>query len=139
MLNMGQKIFIAVDIALLRKSKNLEVLLIKRKNSPFKTFWALPGGFVEAGERLIDAAKRELKEETGAKVSNLKQIWVFDDPKRDPRGRVISVLYSGFSNNHRLHPSSDAGKAEWFPINNFPKLAFDHKELIEKLKNKSKS
>src|SRR3954468_12372163 len=75
---------------------NLQLLLIKRKNEPFKGMWAFPGGFVEDDEDLEPAAIRELEEETGLKVPALQQLYTFGKPKRDPRGRTVSVVYYTF-------------------------------------------
>jgi 8-oxo-dGTP diphosphatase len=69
------------------------VLLIRRGRPPFEGDYALPGGFVEVGETVEDACRRELKEETGIEVRELKLVGVYSDPKRDPRGHTCSVAY----------------------------------------------
>jgi 8-oxo-dGTP diphosphatase len=120
----------------------LQLLLIRRGREPHKGMWALPGGFVqvadgpEQGEDLEAAARRELEEETGAKVSYLEQLYTFGAPGRDPRGRVISVAYMALvrATDHRVVGSDDAAEAEWFPVSTLlagkRPLAFDHDEII---------
>ena len=113
--------------------QRLKVLLIERKLEPFQGEWALPGGFVDMKETLEEAALRELEEETGVRDVFIEQLYTFGDPDRDPRGRVISVAYYALVNLglHELSASSDASKAEWFNINDIPKLAFDHQTIFE--------
>jgi 8-oxo-dGTP diphosphatase len=115
------------------QNQGLRVLLIKRGSEPFKSQWALPGGFVYKNERLDSAAKRELEEETGVKVNFLEQLYTFGDPGRDPRMRVISVAYFGLvrSADFQLNAKTDAEDAAWFNIKKLPGLAFDHQEIIE--------
>jgi 8-oxo-dGTP diphosphatase len=120
----------------------LEVLLIRRGAEPHKGMWALPGGFVrvsdrgDQGEDLEVAARRELEEETGAKVSYLEQLFTFGAPGRDPRGRVISVAYMALvrASDHRVAGHDDAAEAEWVPVSTLlagkRPLAFDHDEIL---------
>jgi 8-oxo-dGTP diphosphatase len=112
----------------------LRILLVKRGNDPYKGAYALPGGFPEMDELLVDAAKRELLEETGLSGVELKQLAAFDAIGRDPRDRNIAVVYFGFTttSNCKLIAGDDAAEAQWFPINELPPLAFDHKEVIER-------
>ena len=86
---------LTVDCCILTQDAAPKVLLIKRKHDPFAGSWALPGGFVDEGERLIDAAKRELKEETSVDPGNmaLEQVGAYGDPGRDPRGWTVSAVY----------------------------------------------
>jgi len=118
------------------ETNKLELLMIKRGNEPYKGFLALPGGFVNMNENLEDAAKRELEEETGVKLSYLEQLYTFGDVNRDPRGRVIAVAYYGLvkSNEHNAIGGDDADEAFWIPINNALNnenmLSFDHKNII---------
>ena len=120
----------------------LKTLLVKRKLEPFKSLWALPGGFVKKGENLAEAAARELKEETGVSGAYLEQLYTFGDPKRDPRGRVITVAYFALMQRYQLKikASSDATEAKLFSVSSLPKLAFDHGEILEyaltRLRNK---
>jgi 8-oxo-dGTP diphosphatase len=119
-----------------------KVLLVQRKADPHKGKWALPGGFVEVsdtggqGEGLEAAARRELKEETGLVVDYLEQLYTFGAPRRDPRGRVISVAYYALvrSTDHHAHAGSDAADVRWFALpedaSPTPELAFDHREVL---------
>lgn len=110
-----------------------KILLIERKNDPFKNMWALPGGFVEENETVKAGAMRELKEETGLNHIKMELIDVFSDPERDPRGRIITAAYLARVNNTDLKPvaGDDAGKVQWFPLDDLPPLAFDHSLIIE--------
>lgn len=119
----------------------LSTLLIKRKTSPFKGQWALPGGFVKKNEALDKAALRELKEETSLSNVYLEQLYTFGDPGRDPRGRVVTVSYLGLLDNlPAVKGGTDAIDAKWFPITELPDLAFDHKKILDyslaRLRNK---
>lgn len=124
---------VTVDIVLFSMD-GPAIALIKRKRTPFKGRWALPGGFVGIGEPLEESAKRELNEETGVKGIPLHQIGAFGDPERDPRGRVITVAYAGAAKEKRpaLRPADDAAEARWFALDDLPRLAFDHREIIKK-------
>lgn len=116
----------------LDESHKLKVLLIQRGHDPYKDFWALPGGFVDMEEPLRNAALRELKEETGVEDVFMEQLYTFGSPDRDPRGRVISVAYYALVNLHK-HPvkaASDARNVKWFEIEQLPKLAFDHEQIM---------
>ena len=116
------------------KQEGVSVLLIQRKYDPFKHSWALPGGFVLEEESLEDAVKRELKEETGATLTYLEQLYTFGTPDRDPRQRIISVAYFGLvktSQYQHLKASTDAELAQWFSIKSLPTLAFDHQQIID--------
>lgn len=111
----------------------LKVVLVERDVEPFEGIWALPGGFVRKGESLEQAALREVREETGITDVFLEQLYTFGNPKRDPRGWVVSVAYYALvaPDQHHLLATTDARRAEWFPINKLPELAFDHKEILE--------
>ena len=115
-----------------------KILLIQRKNDPYKGCFALPGGFVEMDELLKDAAARELMEETGLQGIELTQLAAFDATDRDPRDRNICIAYYGFSTPENAHVNGgdDAEKAEWFNLNNLPPLAFDHQDVIQFAINK---
>lgn len=125
------KIFVTVDVVL---CKSNQILLIKRLKEPFKDFWALPGGFVDENEDLEVAARRELLEETSVKAIQLEQIGAFGKPFRDPRHHTISVVFFGIVPEETIAiAADDAKEADWFPIHTLPELAFDHKEIIEKV------
>jgi len=127
-----EKIKLAADAVVFTiLHKELQILLIKRKNHPFKGMYALPGGYVKTNESLNEAAQRELEEETGVKNIFLKQMRAYGKVDRDPRGRIVSVAYLSLINPHqRLHATTDAEKAKWSPIDDLPKLAFDHQDII---------
>jgi len=108
------------------------VLLIRRGNEPYKGLWAIPGGFLEMDEELEDAAKRELFEETGIEDVELRQMHTFGTLGRDPRGRQITVVFTG-TVDKEIEPAAgdDAAEAEWFDVENLPELAFDHDKVIQ--------
>ncbi|MBR9702795.1 NUDIX hydrolase [Candidatus Woesearchaeota archaeon] len=109
----------------------LKILLIQRKYEPFQGGYAIPGGFVKKDEELEDAVKRELAEETGVTGVFLKQLGAYGKVDRDPRGRILSVAFAALISPHqRLQATTDAMAAEWFAIDNLPKLAFDHDKII---------
>ncbi|HZS07361.1 MAG TPA: NUDIX domain-containing protein [Blastocatellia bacterium] len=112
--------------------ESLKVMLIERDLKPFEGRWAIPGGFVRRGESLEEAALRELKEETGITNVFLEQLYTFGDPKRDPRGWVVSVAYYALVSpeQHHIVAATDARRAEWFPVTKLPALAFDHDEIM---------
>ncbi len=127
------KLQITVDIVLFTiLDKQLHVLLIRRLAEPFRGSYALPGGFVLEDESIDAAANRELQEETGVERVFLEQLYTFGEPKRDPRGRVITVAYYALvANSHILRSGTDAADAAWFSLNKLPQLAFDHQSIIE--------
>ncbi len=130
-----QNIKVTVDAVVFSfQNDALQVLLIQRKNDPFKGQWAIPGGFAEDDESLDAAAKRELQEETGTKLRALHQFHTFGKPDRDPRGRTISVAYLILADHASLQPkaASDAQHVKWFSTDALPPLAFDHSHIIKK-------
>ena len=131
---MSEKVTLAVDTVIFTiKDNDFQILLIKRKNSPYKGMYALPGGLVEKNEEVEETASRELEEETGVKNIFLKQFGVYSSVGRDPRGRVVSVAFIALisSDNINLCAKDDAELAGWFSVDSMPKLAFDHKKVIE--------
>lgn len=119
---------LAVDVVIEREG---EIVLVQRGKEPYKDRWALPGGFVEENERTEEAAKREAKEETNLKINIKELIGVYSDPKRDPRGHVVSITYLAKEEKDKLESSSDAKNAGYFSPKNLPELAFDHKKIIK--------
>jgi 8-oxo-dGTP diphosphatase len=113
--------------------EDLKVLLIQRDVDPFQGRWALPGGFVHIDESLEDAARRELREETGLERVYLEQLYTFGDVGRDPRGRVVSVAYYALVKlgDHRVRAATDAREAGWFAVWDTPSLAFDHDRILQ--------
>ena len=105
------------------------IVLIRRENPPYQGCYALPGGFVEVGEAVEEAAQREAKEETGLDVVLLKLVRVYSKPDRDPRGHVVSICYLAWGRGE-LSAGSDARSAEVFDPEDLPPLAFDHAQII---------
>ena len=125
----------AVTVDAILISNRNSVLLIERGRDPFKGKWALPGGFIDMDEELEMACRRELKEETGLRVGELKQFRAYGGVNRDPRHRTISVLFYAFTEDELVAcASDDAAKAQWFPLNQLPELAFDHRHILEEFK-----
>ncbi len=119
---------LAVDAVVIKGEK---VLLVRRKNEPYKGMLALPGGFVEYGEKTEEAVLRELKEETGMKGRIKRLVGVFSDPKRDPRGHVVSIAYLVEPVSEGITAGDDAAECEWIGIKDIKELAFDHREIIK--------
>ena len=132
---MKQDIKVSVDAVVFGydREEGVSVVLIKRKNEPFQKMWALPGGLVLNGESLDSAVRRELKEEAGIDVNYLEQLYTFGEPDRDPRNHALSVSYFGLvrPQDYQLIAQSDAEDVAWFNIKKLPKLAFDHKKIID--------
>ncbi len=114
------------------REEKVEILLIRRDGPPFRGQWALPGGFIQMDETLLESAKRELVEETGIKDMDLFSLTIAGNPERDPRGRTITALFTGFLTEPfvEVRAGDDAREAEWFAVNRLPQLAFDHAQLI---------
>ena len=107
------------------------VLLIRRGHPPFQGHFALPGGFVDVGEKVEDACRRELMEETGVKAGKLVLLGVYSDPARDPRGHTCSVAFLTRIARATAIAGDDAAGAEWLPLASRPKMAFDHAVILQ--------
>ena len=123
---------VTADCVVMTKEERPQVLLIQRGFDPFKGCWAFPGGFMNMYETTEQSAIRELEEETGLVVTELHQIGAYSKVDRDPRGRTITVAYLVLVD----HPiaatgQDDAAKAQWFPIDALPPLAFDHEDIMQ--------
>ena len=133
---MRKRIALTVDGIVCRgKGAAREILLIRRGREPFKGKWALPGGFVEYWETVESAAVREVFEETGLKAKIAGLVGVYSDPKRDPRGRTVSIVYAleiycPNTPSMKIHGGDDAADAKFFPVSAMPELAFDHAKII---------
>lgn len=119
---------LAVDAVILEDER---IVLVKRKNPPFQDRWALPGGFVEYGETVEEAVRREVQEETGLDVKIEKLVGVYSDPGRDPRGHTVSVVFLCRPVSGLMDAGSDADEVRRFPLSKLPELAFDHRKIIE--------
>jgi 8-oxo-dGTP diphosphatase len=145
------EVAVTVDVVLLTiRAGRLSVLLVERKGDPFRGEWALPGGFVEADDDLDDAARRELREETGVRVAGgrdaaslgyIEQLRSYGAPDRDPRMRIVSVAYVGFTaQNETTIAGSDAADARFWAVDDLAiagigsddgqPLAFDHAQIV---------
>lgn len=111
---------------------DLKILLIQRDLDPFRGRWALPGGFLRLDETIDQAARRELREETGLDQVFLEQLATFGDLDRDPRERVVTVAHYALVrlSDHRVQAATDARDAAWFAIDDLPTLAFDHDRIL---------
>jgi 8-oxo-dGTP diphosphatase len=108
------------------------VLLVRRGRPPFEGRWALPGGFCEWGETTEESCAREAREETGVRVRVGRVLGVYSDPKRDPRGHTISVLYEAWPIDGTVKGGDDAADARWFTSSEVlsADLAFDHGRIV---------
>ncbi len=124
---------VTVDLVLFTVNENrLKVMLVKRAEEPFRNDWSLPGGFIKVGESLDAAAQRVLVEKTGVSDVYMEQLYTFGEPKRDPRSRVITVAYIALIPWQSL-PQPESNKVTdltWAPVDHLPKLAFDHKAIV---------
>jgi 8-oxo-dGTP diphosphatase len=106
------------------------IILIRRKNPPFRGCYALPGGFVEHGETVESAVVREFYEETGLRTKVKSLVGVYSEPDRDPRGHTVTVVFELDSIGGKLKGGDDAAEAKVFPIDALPELAFDHAKIL---------
>lgn len=110
----------------------LKVLLIERGHDPYKGDWAFPGGFLNIDEAAEDGVLRELKEETGLVLSSARQFHAFSAPDRDPRERVITIAFYAVMRVQEVQGGDDAARAAWFSLDELPRLAFDHEEMLQR-------
>lgn len=125
--------YVTTDVVVFTfRDARLHVLLIERGMEPYRGKWALPGGFLRPGEELEACARRELTEETALEQFLLEQVTTVGSIDRDPRGRVITVAYLALVRwGSAVKGGSDARDARWFALDQLPKLAFDHGDLIK--------
>lgn len=127
------RIALTVDIVVIHSEAECHtVLLIQRGREPFAGCWALPGGFVEPGERLLEAAMRELREETGLALADATFVGVYDAPDRDPREHTIAAAFVARIGGPRpgTIARDDARAVAWAPLETLPSLAFDHVAIV---------
>lgn len=126
---MGQdRPYISTDCIVFDESDR--VLLIRRKNEPFRGQYAFPGGFIETGETAEDSARRELMEETGIEAGDLRLLGVYSDPGRDPRHHTITIAYLVRVQGQTPIAGDDAAAAEFVADPAKKKLAFDHDLIL---------
>jgi 8-oxo-dGTP diphosphatase len=113
------------------RNREGKFLCIRRKNPPFQGQWALPGGFVDVGETVEAACARELKEETGLTVTVGRLVGVYSDPKRDPRGHTVSLIFVCAAEHENASGGDDALEARWLTLDEARPLAFDHEKILE--------
>lgn len=108
-----------------------QILLVERKNEPYKGCWALPGGFLEPDETLHDCAVRELREETGLLVDEFAEVGSFSAPDRDPRRRTITIAFvATIGGGTEPKGADDAVDARFWSLETLPALAFDHADIV---------
>ena len=123
-----------VDVILERESK---ILMVRRKKDPYKDHLALPGGFVNEGETVEDAMKREAMEETSLEIHPIDILGVYSDPRRDPRKHIVTVVFVGIIVSGDLRASDDAASIEWIQLGIIDQLqqqkmlAFDHAQILQ--------
>jgi 8-oxo-dGTP diphosphatase len=131
LVNDNPRPMLTVDTVVLTRDATPSVLLVQRENPPFAGNWALPGGFVDEGERVVSAARRELEEETGLCAERIEMLGVYDTPGRDPRGWTVSVVYlARVPVRAEVKGGDDARDARWFTVAGLPELAFDHAAIV---------
>jgi 8-oxo-dGTP diphosphatase len=124
---------VTVDLVVFTVSEDtLKAMLVKRVEVPYSGYWSLPGGFISIGESLEEAAQRVLREKTGVENVYIEQLYTFGEPDRDPRARVITVSYFALIPWKQLDQpeSQKIAGITWHPVDTLPRLAFDHKEIL---------
>lgn len=127
-----QHIKVAVDaVNFTVRDGELMVLLVEMTKKPFTGKWAFPGGLIDDDERAAEAVRRILKESTGLEHAYLEQLATFDDPGRDPVGRVVSIAYFALmpSEAVTLRTGEKYADARWHPVAKLPRLAYDHDNI----------
>lgn len=121
-----------IDIILSENSNRNKVLIIKRKKDPFKDYFSLPGGFVNEGEKVEDAVRREAEEELLVKVEPTDILGVYSDPNRDPRGHIMSITFTAKITSGELKAGEGIAELRWIDTNNLTniKLGFDHSKIL---------
>ncbi|MCC7553872.1 MAG: NUDIX hydrolase [Methanobacteriaceae archaeon] len=129
-MNVYKKPSITVDIIIFNEDK--EFILIKRKNDPYKDYWAIPGGFIDYGETVENAAIREAKEETNIDIKLKNILGVYSEKNRDPRGHTVTIVFLANGNIEKMKANSDAKEINIFSFNDIKnmKLAFDHTKIL---------
>ena len=125
---------ITVDVVILTvRGRELEVCLVKRTHEPYENMWALPGTFVHQNERLEDVARRELEKHAATGEVYLEQLYTFGELDRDPRMRVITVVYYALLRAEQIDMTAHTGSqpSAMFPVYRLPPLAFDHANILE--------
>lgn len=107
------------------------VLLIRRRNPPFKGHFAFPGGFVDVGESVEAACRRELREETNVRAGKIALLGVYSDPARDPRGHTCSIAFLARVRRAKAQAGDDAADVAWVPLAGRPRMAFDHGKILQ--------
>lgn len=122
---------VTADCVVMTRESDPRVLLIERAADPFKGCWAFPGGFMNMDETTEQCAVRELEEETGLRLRELRQIGAYSAVNRDPRGRTVTVAYLAVVDApEEVSGRDDAAKAEWWRLSDLPSLAFDHQDIM---------
>jgi 8-oxo-dGTP diphosphatase len=124
---------LAVDLVVFGyTAQELSVLLLNRKEEPFKGGWTLPGAFLRMDERFSDTCSRILRTKLGMDKLYLEQLYSFDDPGRDPRGRAVSIAYYALVNPAKLKIAAGtmANDVQWIPCRKLPALGFDHRQIF---------
>jgi 8-oxo-dGTP diphosphatase len=140
--NQYQNPALAIDLVVFGyHDTDLFVLLLNRKEEPFKDRWTLPGAFLQMDELFRDTCTRVLKTKLGMTNLYLEQLYSFDQMERDPRGRVISVTYYALINPKKFGVVAGkmANDVKWFKIAKIPKLGFDHETIFKKALQRLKS
>jgi 8-oxo-dGTP diphosphatase len=121
-----------IDIILSENFNSDKILIIKRKKDPFKDYFSLPGGFVNEGENVEDAVRREAEEELLVKVEPIDILGVYSDPNRDPRGHIMSITFIAKIINGELKAGDGVAELKWIGLNNLEniKLGFDHSKIL---------